>query len=398
MKKKVLLTLITFAVLCSCSDSDSTPEVQNLNIELNVQQRSIRDKGDDFANNLLLNASESDENVLLSPLSLQFVLGMIANGADEEAYTEIVNTLGLADYSLEELNTYHQTLTKGLDVKVENIDFSLGNAVWVQEGFSVKTSFLEKMETYYEAPVKYLDFGDIDKAKKEINQWAYKATGNTIKDLQLPLQISTKLVLNNACYFNGKWKSPFNEADTREGDFTNENGDVVKVKFMQGKKDLYYLNNGRYSQVSMPFTSGFIMSVILPEENLSIEDVLPEVDWNTAEDQQMSVDLQIPKFELEVIKNLNETLGRMGIKKIYSTEALPGIADGLSVSLIQQNTYMGISESGVKVATTTSGTMDPSSNVLLGATMKLNRPFAFAIREISSQTLLFIGKVSKLGE
>lgn len=398
MKRTRLLTIITFAVLCSCSDSDNTPEVQNLNIELDVQQRSIRDKGNNFANNLLLHASESDENILLSPLSLQFVLGMIANGADEEAYAEIMNALILADYSLEELNTYHQTLTKGLDMKVENIDFSLGNSIWVQEGFSVKTPFLEKMETFYEAPVKYLDFGNTDEAKKEINQWAYKATGNTIKDLQLPLQISTKLVLNNACYFNGKWKSPFDEADTREGDFTNENGDVVKAEFMQGKKNLYYLNNGRYSQVSLPFTSGFSMSVVLPEENLSVEDVLSEIDWSTAEDKLMSVDLQIPKFEIEVVKNLNETLGRMGIKKIYSAEALPGMADGLSVSLIQQNIYMGISESGVKVTTTTSGIMDPTSNVLLNATMALNRPFAFAIREISSQTILFVGKISKLGE
>ena len=103
MKNNLLSCL--FLLICSCSNND-TPSVDNpgekLNIELDVQQRSICEKGNTFAGRLLLQTADENENVLLSPFSLQVALGMLANGANEEAYNEIVTTLGMADYSLSE--------------------------------------------------------------------------------------------------------------------------------------------------------------------------------------------------------------------------------------------------------------------------------------------------------
>ena len=84
----------------------------------------------------------------------------------------------------------------------------------------------------------------------------------------------------------------------------------------------------------------------------------------------------------------------MGIKEIYNSGSLPNLANDLAVSLIQQNISIGIDESGVKASATTSGTIHPSANVSSVVSFDLNRPFAFAIRENSSKTLLFIGKVA----
>lgn len=399
-KHLFLLALLAVPIFWSCSDDEegSTPTVEKLNIELNDQQRSIRDMGNDFANNLLIHASEKDENVLLSPLSLQFVLGMIANGADEEAYAELVNTLGLSGYSLDELNKYHQTMITGLTAnKVEGADFSLGNAVWIQDGVSVDDLFIANMNEYYAAPVNYLDFSQTKDAQKKINNWAYKATHSTIKDLQLPLDESTKLVLNNACYFSGKWTSPFNEKRTEVRFFTCEGGDVVSAQFMQKTGKTYYLQTDGYQQAELFFNGGFTMSIVLPEEGRELEDILPAVNWLSPQSlQYVEVDLKLPKFDMELNQNLNSVLQEMGIKKIYSSGGLPNLADNLAVSLIQQNTNFSIDEGGVKAATTTSGTMNPSANISPAVLFDLNRPFAFAIYENSSKTLLFIGKVANL--
>lgn len=80
----------------SCNNND-TPVIDSLgvktNIVLNNQQRSIVEYSNNFANELLVKVIKENENTLISPFSLQVVLGMLANGADEEAYNEIVSTL-----------------------------------------------------------------------------------------------------------------------------------------------------------------------------------------------------------------------------------------------------------------------------------------------------------------
>lgn len=396
LKSIPLILALSACMLFSCSDDNDVPSaVQKLDIELDVHQRSIRDKGNDFANTLLIQASKEDGNVLLSPLSLQFVLSMIANGADEEAYTELVNTLGLADYSLEELNAFHRTMLEGIGDNSEKLGFSLNNAVWVQEGFSVNDSFLDKMKSCYDASVGYLDFGQVEYAKKAINEWASQVTNSTIKDLQLPLNAFTKLVLNNACCFDGQWSFPFDEKKTQEGDFMCEDGSVARVEFMQSEEDMTYVAQDGYAQVVIGFSNGFSMLVALPDEGKTLEEVLPLVDWMSPKNlNYVTVDLKLPKFELNLVQNLNKTLQEMGICRIYASGSLPNLANDLAVSLIQQNTSMSIDESGVKASITTSGITDPTAGELSVVKMELNRPFAFAIRENSSKTLFFVGKVA----
>ena len=68
--------------------------------------------------------------------------------------------------------------------------------------------------------------------------------------------------------------------------------------------------------------------------------------------------------------------------------AFSGIADGCHFTHMQQNLFFEIDESGVKEATQPSGTPDIS--------MSLNRPFLFAIRENSTNTLMFTGKIAKI--
>lgn len=394
-----LLLLLSVPIYFSCSNSDiEVPtKAESLNIELNDQQRSIRDMGNDFANNLLIHASEENKNVLLSPISLQFVLGMTANGTNEKAYDELVNVLGLSDYSLEELNDYHQTMIAGLSARAGNTDFSLGNAIWVQDGFSVKDLFIANMKGYYDTSINNIDFTNTEDAQDKINDWAYKTTQSTIKNLQLPLTAFTKLVLNNACHFNGKWSSPFDEKNTQQRSFYSEDGDVTNVQFMQSKKSMSYLQGDKYEQIFIPFDGGFSMSFVLPQKGCKLEDILPEVNWIAPQNlNEVTVDLKLPKFKMELISNLNPVLQDMGIKEIYNSGSLPNLANGLAVSLILQNISIGIDESGVKASATSSVTIHPSSNISPVVSFDLNRPFAFAIRENSSKTLLFIGKVAYL--
>ena len=73
---------------------------------------------------------------------------------------------------------------------------------------------------------------------------------------------------------------------------------------------------------------------------------------------------------------------------MFKENAFPGITNEYYLSHMQQNLFFEIDESGVKEATQPSGTPDIS--------MTLNRPFLFAIRENSTNTLMFTGKIAKI--
>lgn len=143
-----------FLLGISCNNNDM-PEIDSpgvkTNIVLNNQQRSIVEYGNNFANELLVQTIKENENTLISPFSLQVVLGMLANGADEEAYHEIVSTLGIGNYSRTELNEYFQKMSEGIigeeDPKVE---LALANSMWIQNEYPINSNFKSQMQQLYE--------------------------------------------------------------------------------------------------------------------------------------------------------------------------------------------------------------------------------------------------------
>jgi serpin B len=91
---------------------------------------------------------------------------------------------------------------------------------------------------------------------------------------------------------------------------------------------------------------------------------------------------------------MNGILQDIGVKKIFNDgESLNGIANELLVSLVQQNSYFSMDESGVEASSTTSAVVRPSASSSPTATMNVNRPFVFIIRENSTGAILFMGKV-----
>lgn len=403
MKKNFMVMMaIMLFVGTSCNNEDTPQDYMGVkvNIELDMQQRSIVEKGNIFANKLLLQTIEENENTLISPFSLQVVLGMLANGADEEAYKEITSTLGMQSYSEAELNGYFQKMVNAIageeDPKVE---LALANSMWIQNDYSVQDSYVSKIAENYDATVKSVNFGDLDKAKATIDDWAKEKTRSTIKELNLPIQESTKMVLANALYFSGKWAKPFNEKNTWIEDFTCEDGSVLKRSFMHGlKEDVAYMETDEYQWVSLPFgNESFSMNILLPKEGYKLADVLPDAEWNATDNAMViSVDLSMPRFELNTKKEMSDALRKMGITRLFNSNSLSKIAEKLYVSFVQQNSYLKIEEDGVKASTVTSSGIDTMAPEITFAEMKLNRPFAFAICENSSGAMLFMGKIARL--
>ena len=66
------------------------------------------------------------------------------------------------------------------------------------------------------------------------------------------------------------------------------------------------------------------------------------------------------------------------------------------VNLLKQSAYLKVDEKGTEVAVTTMSGMFESSNLGRTKDFHMNRPFAFLIKEKSTGTILFMGKVTEL--
>ena len=153
LNKLLLLGCLPFIITaCSEEEIEKSGTGEKVNIELDVQQRSIQKKSNDFANQLMIHVAKENENVLISPLSLQVTLGMLANGANNETCNEIVTALGLKDYSLEELNEFHKIVMNGiLNEQDPKVELALSNSMWMDKSLQAGEGFKNSLKTYYSA-------------------------------------------------------------------------------------------------------------------------------------------------------------------------------------------------------------------------------------------------------
>ena len=131
----------------------------------------------DFFRDMVSRAKGS--GVLVSPFSLQAALSMLANGAEEETYDEIVDALGWEGYTTEEINSLYRKLTGGLQNVDEEVSLEIANSVWTQNGFPVKESFSAALKENYNAEAFNVDFS-ASSTLGQINGWCSDKTHGMI--------------------------------------------------------------------------------------------------------------------------------------------------------------------------------------------------------------------------
>ena len=413
MKKLLLISALCAGLCSSCSNNDEPLNIPPIEptfelVELDTRtQKEIAKTGNDFANKLMLqmNQQVTDQNMMISPMSLQYALGMLSNGCDETALKEITDAMGMNDYSLDMLNSFYYNLTQTLVQEDEDFTLKLANAIWIQNDYQVGQDFIQNNKALFHADVNNIDFYQVDKAKKTINEWASKATEGTIKDLSLQINELTRVVLANACYLKGKWTVPFDKKDTKKEIFYNMDGSTSEANMMYLTEILNFRNsaNEPYMMVELPYgNQTFSMIVVLPKEGKTLDDILPNINWSNMYLGGQKVHVQLPKFKIEAKypTEIMKCIKEMDINRIFIPGSLSGINDELFVSSISQDTFIEVDEAGTEASAVTNmgmaGSAGPGSTPPPTPTIRMDRPFAFAICENTTGAVLFMGKVVKM--
>jgi len=351
-----------------------------------------------------INSNSDASNLFISPLSVSMALDMTLNGAQNDTKSGMKEALRQSDLSLDAINKSNQSLIKLLTHLDPKVNIKLANSIWYKNNFTVEQDFIDVNQSYYDAEVQGLDFSSAD-AANQINNWVSDKTESLIDEIikgRIPSDIVMYLI--NAIYFKANWWSKFDEDDTRKAPFTTDTGSRVDVDMMSQQQTFPLYVGSDASMIDLPYgDSLFTMSVILPPTDTKIDTFVNHLTSEKLDTwfQQLSAhktNLYLPRFKIKYQHLLNDVLARMGMGKAFEPYAadFSGINQDqqLFISKVLHKSYIKVDEAGTEAAAVTAvgvalTGVDPNQPY----TFRVDRPFVYLIRERTTNTILFMGKM-----
>ena len=404
-----ILAIVLGSVSCSKTliddgGNDETPESsEKRRLQLSSKSVELVKLTNSFAYDFIDRVnSEAEGSYVVSPLSLQFFLGLLLNGANGSTADEICNVLGYGAGEIDDVNEFCLSMLQQLPNLDEKTKISIANALFVNQKYPVKAGYKSVVEKNYEAKVSNLDFNDIHGSAKIINKWCFDNTNGLIPEIIDTVDPSALVYLLNALYFKGAWMYGFKAKDTSRKTFTKEGGNKIKVQMMKLNEDLQYSENELFQSVSLPFGKGnFQMNLYLPVEGKTVSDVTKAFSTEGIRafqgQRQAKVDLEIPKFETSFEIMLNDLLKAMGIQTAFSSNAdFSSMSEyiGDSSLFTKQVAKIIVNEEGAEAAAVTVGWLLTSALPPLNVSFHADRPFLYTITETMTGAVLFAGRYS----
>ncbi|MBN1895304.1 serpin family protein [bacterium] len=401
---QVQACLLGLALLASCSRDFSTAPADQQAREFTPLEKSLIESGNPFGFELFreIVRTGEDVNVFISPFSASMALGMTLNGAAGTTETGMQQTLGFTGWEQEDINASYQSIMEWLLSADPATVMEIANSIWYRDDFSVLAEFISANQEYFDAEIRSMDFDSPD-APDIVNVWVSDKTHGRIPDIIDRINPTTVMMLINALYFKGTWHYEFNTANTRDDFFTFPGGGSAACKMMQQKATLSYMETDAFQAVELPYGNGsFAMTIFLPKPGHSHLDLAASFtvgnwqSWKTQFSKQ-ELTLQLPKFKVEYEIKLNDVLSALGMAVAFD----PSGADftninpegGLYISLVKQKTFVEVDEKGTEAAAVTVVVVDRFSGDPPELMMRVDRPFLFMIREVTSDAMLFMGKI-----
>ena len=417
--KKVLsaLMVIVLLSLTACGQAVTGEVLQSDKSRVTSPQVSqsdtaaLADGNSEFAFELYQELKDTDGNLFYSPYSISLALAMTYAGARSETEEQMSDTLHFL-LSQERLHPAFNGLdielasrgegAKGKDDK--GFRLNIVNAIWGQKDYAFLPEFLDVLAENYGAGLRILDFmTEPEKSRITINDWVSDQTEGRIKDLipQGMIDALTRLVLTNAIYFNAAWQFPFNEEATFEGTFHLLDDGTTTVPMMRLTKSFGYAEGDDYQAVELAYDGQELSMIILLPKDGQFESFENSMDYLAIEEiisalAYQPVSLTMPKFEFESEFSLKEALATMGMPIAFSANAdfsgMTGNRD-LSIYEVIHKAFVAVDEAGTEAAAATAVIMRETAMPGIPIEVTIDQPFIFLIRDIETNTILFIGRV-----
>jgi serpin B len=423
MKKIILFGLVIVMVIglaaCAIPASSQILQSEKPRITLPAVDKTdlaaLASGNSAFAFDLYQILKDNDGNLFYSPYSISLALAMTYAGARGQTEKQMADTLHFI-LSQDRLHPAFNSLSTQLDQRGEGAKGKDGegfrlnvvNAIWGQKDYRFLSEFLDVLSQNYGAGLRILDFINApEDSRVTINSWVSDQTEGRIRDLipQGLIDAMTRLVLTNAIYFNAAWQYPFRKDMTTELPFYLLDGGKVTVPMMKQTESFGYATGDGYQAVELPYDGGELsMIILLPEagEFKKFEGSLDvqRVDAIIRGLQSKEVILTMPKFEFESEFGLKGALSALGMPVAFTADAdfsgMTGNRD-LLISEVVHKAFVSVDEAGTEAAAATAVVMRLTAAPETPVEVTVDRPFIFLIRDIQTNSILFVGRVLNPG-
>ena len=373
----------------------------------------------------LLRRLDSMGNLCVSPASIALALAMVRPGARGQTATEmdkVLHGFGTTGQepeivallkAFQDANQYDDSAwyeshpdaspdaTPDRTGLAPFSELDVSNALFAQKGMGLQQAYLNALSSEFGAGVAQLDYAaDPEAARLIINKWASDATKGRIPEVlqEGDLDATTLIELANAIYLKSAWSDPFEPAKTKPLPFTTASGKKITVPTMATQLMLAYSHGSGYRAVDLPLST-MNMTFIVPDDMAAFVKSLTAAKLKAIDKAsvQSIVTLTLPRFSTDSRVELAKVLAAMGMPTAFSgTADLSGISTDRKIilSAVVHQANIDVVEEGVTAAAVTmvggKGSAGPPPPRV---TFNIDKPFLYVIREWSTNTVLFMGRV-----
>ena len=385
------------------AETEVAPPVEPLTrIELTEAEKARIESGNVFAFKLLQKVYQAKgQSVVLSPLSVQYALGMVNNGASGETEQQVSTVLG--QEGKDGLNAFCRHLLSDLPRVDPSVTLDIANGIILNNEFTMKPAFRQAVEAHYDALVEEMSFANSQAVVGRVNGWCSEKTRGKIPQIISEVDPDAILFALNAIYFKGSWMDAFNKNFTRKEDFRKESGETVQVDMMHKQADFNYGENDIFQRLALPYGNGkYAMEVFLPKGNMAdFLEYLTKTPWKELKGGGYpEVIVSFPRFKTETFQNMNKILSDLGMPRAFTNgaEFFDLVEEeGAKISRVLHKALIEVEETGTEAAAVTAVEMSKLTSVAEPPRPKVFRadhPFVYVITERSSGAILFTGVFS----
>ena len=383
-----------------------------------------------FALALYHKFSATPGNLVYSPVSITMALALMHAGAAGRTRNEIGEALGFSGTDMDihrALSLIAQQLriskaaempTKDMiwgDVPEELMDemleppleLEIASGLWHRHDIEFEPAYRDLIDRLYGVSPAGVDFeGARAETCRIMNKWAHDKTRGLIPGIVNPDDIDplARLSLANAVYFNSHWASKFDSEATKPHDFHCLHGGTVRVDMMHQCHHVDYWESRELQAVKLSYrigTQSFFVVLPRPERFGAVQGYFDAAFLRRLTSshggQWRKVLLGLPRFRIGQALSLKDTLGGLGIRRLFTDEAdlSPMSASPyLQLGDIRHMAHISVDEEGTEAAAVTlaaligyaPGREEPVE-------MIADRPFLFLIVDERTETVLFAGHV-----
>ncbi|XP_071594760.1 serpin E3 [Heliangelus exortis] len=376
-----------------------------------ISYDELKELKTEFAIKLYKHVSETENrtNLILSPASVAISLELLQFGAQGNTFAELQDALGynIHDPSVE--GFLHAADEGGTEPSPGRV-VQLASSFFVDAGVQLSPHFVARVARWANSSLQQANFTDLNRTTAQIEEWI---TGN-LRDGDvhgMPLESAgsplSQVTLVSTMYFKSTWQKKFSFMDTQMLPFTTAEGSTLKVPTMHHTDEVNY---GQFQTIALEAVS--VMELPYLGEKLSMFLVLPSHKGTTLSQveshlsaktitlwanslKRMKMDIFLPRFSIQSLFDLKTVFSALGIRDAFDpiTANFKGISEqsSLYISEAIHKAEIEVTEDGTKASGATAMVLLKRSRTPI---FKADRPFLFFLRQATTGSVLFIGRVT----